>query len=166
LRPTQKNLTSLPSRINAARSRASRTIAVLNGPHSPRSAVQRRVNVPYRCRCRAEVAADRFPGLSAPFQALDFSDFLLVCRDDFPDDIAYVIAAVMCETPKLLESQYRHIPAKDNPVTYPLKPQKIAATQFLLRQAQSNTIASGDICRTARRARPGRIVIHLSRCLG
>jgi len=33
---------------------------------------------------RAEVAADRFPGLSAPFQALDFSDFLFCCRDDFP----------------------------------------------------------------------------------
>ena len=35
---------------------------------------------------RAEVAGDRFPGLSGPFQALDFSDFLLLCRDDFPDD--------------------------------------------------------------------------------
>jgi len=81
---------------------------------------------------RAEVAADRFPGLNAPFQALDFSDFLFVCRDDFPDDIAYVIAAIMCETPELLESQYRHIPAKDSPVTYPLDPRKIAATPIPL----------------------------------
>jgi uncharacterized protein len=81
---------------------------------------------------RADVAADRFPGLGAPFQALDFSDFLLCCRDDFPDDIAYVIAAVLCETPEILESQYRHIPVKDSPVTYPLKPQKIAATPIPL----------------------------------
>jgi uncharacterized protein len=81
---------------------------------------------------RAEVAADRFPGLEAPFQALDFSDFLFCCRDDFPDDIAYVIASVLCETPELLESQYRHIPAKDSPVTYPLQPRKIAATSIPL----------------------------------
>jgi len=81
---------------------------------------------------RAEVAGDRFPGLNGPFQALDFSDFLLLCRDDFPDDVAYVIAALLCETPELLESQYRHIPPKDSPVTYPLQPRKIAATSIPL----------------------------------
>lgn len=81
---------------------------------------------------RAEVAADRFPGLTGPFQALDFSDFLLLCRDDFPDDVAYVIAALLCETPEILESQYRHIPPKDSPVTYPLQPRKIAATSIPL----------------------------------
>lgn len=81
---------------------------------------------------RATVPAGRFPGLTAPFQALDFSDFLLFCRDDFPDDIAYTIAALLCETPDLLESQYRHIPPKDSPVTYPLEPRKIAATAIPL----------------------------------
>jgi hypothetical protein len=81
---------------------------------------------------RAVVPQDRFPGLAGPFQALDFSDFLLFCRDDFPDDIAYVIASVLCETPEILESQYRHIPAKDSPVTYPLEPRKIAATSIPL----------------------------------
>ena len=81
---------------------------------------------------RAEVADDRFPGSSGPFQALDFSDFLLLCRDDFPDDVAYVIASLLCETPEILESQYRHIPPKDSPVTYPLQPRKIAATSIPL----------------------------------
>lgn len=81
---------------------------------------------------RIQVAADRFPRLPGPFQALDFSDFLLVCRDDFPDDLAYVIASIMCETPDILESQYRHIPPADSPVTYPLKPHKIAATSIPL----------------------------------
>jgi uncharacterized protein len=81
---------------------------------------------------RAQVPADRFPGLPGPFEALDFSDFLLFCRDDFPDDIAYVIAAILCETPDILESQYRHIPPKDSPVTYPLQPKKIAATSIPL----------------------------------
>lgn len=81
---------------------------------------------------RADVPSDRFPGLTVAFQALDFSDFLLFCRDDFPEDIAYTIAAVLCETPGLLESQYRHIPPKDSPVTYPLVPAKIASTSLPL----------------------------------
>jgi TRAP-type uncharacterized transport system substrate-binding protein len=70
--------------------------------------------------------------LPGPFQALDFSDFLLVCRDDFPDDIAYVIASLLCETPELLENQYRHIPPKNSPVTWPLQPRKIATTPIPL----------------------------------
>jgi hypothetical protein len=81
---------------------------------------------------RGIVPADRFPGLAAPFQALDFSDFLLICRDDLADDVAHVIAAVMCETTGLLENQYRHIPPKDSPVTYPLQPRKIARTAIPL----------------------------------
>jgi uncharacterized protein len=81
---------------------------------------------------RAIVSQDRFPGLAAPFQALDFSDFLLVCRDDLPNEVAYTIAALLCETPELLENQYRHIPPKDSPVTYPLEPRKIAAVPIPL----------------------------------
>jgi hypothetical protein len=53
-------------------------------------------------------------------------------RDDLPDDIAYTIAAVLCETPDLLESQYRHIPPNDSPVTYPLDPRKIAVNAYSL----------------------------------
>jgi TRAP-type uncharacterized transport system substrate-binding protein len=81
---------------------------------------------------RASVPQDRFPGLAAPFQAPDFSDFLLVCRDDFPDDVAYVIAEILCETAHILEGQYRHLPPKDSPVTYPLVPKKISAAPIPL----------------------------------
>ena len=77
---------------------------------------------------RGTVPADRFPGLPGSFPALDFSDFLLVCRDDLADDIAFVIAALLCETPQLLEIQYKHLPPKDSPVTYPLEPKKMART--------------------------------------
>jgi len=81
---------------------------------------------------RTEISASRFPGLSGPFQALNFSDFLLISRDDFPDDLAYTIASILCETSEILESQYRHIPPADSPVTYPLKPHKIATTPIPL----------------------------------
>lgn len=81
---------------------------------------------------RALVPADRFAGVAAPFRALDFSDFILLCRDDFPDDLGYVIAAILCETRDTIESQYRHLPPKDSPLTYPLEPRKIAATALPL----------------------------------
>lgn len=81
---------------------------------------------------RAMVPRDRFANLAAPFLALDFPDFLLFCRDDLPDDIAYTIAALLCETPGLIESQYRHIPPRDSPITYPLDPKKIAAASIPL----------------------------------
>jgi TRAP-type uncharacterized transport system substrate-binding protein len=81
---------------------------------------------------RINIPADRFPRLPGSFQALNFSDFLLFCRDDFPDDLAYVIAAILCETSEILEGQYRHIPPAHSPVTYPLQPQKIAATSIPL----------------------------------
>jgi uncharacterized protein len=75
---------------------------------------------------RATVPKERFTGLAAAFEALDFSDFLLICRDDLADDIGYVIAALLCETPQILEAQYRHLRPQDSPVTYPLEPRKIA----------------------------------------
>jgi uncharacterized protein len=81
---------------------------------------------------RTKISASRFPGISGSFEALNFSDFLLISRDDFPDDLAYTIAAILCETSEILESQYRHIPPADSPVTYPLKPHKIAATPIPL----------------------------------
>lgn len=81
---------------------------------------------------RTKIASDRFAGLAGPLQALNFSDFLLFCRDDFPDELSYVIASILCETSDLLESQYRHIPPADSPVTYPLKPHKIATTSIPL----------------------------------
>jgi hypothetical protein len=79
---------------------------------------------------RMEIPANRFAGVTEPFQALNFSDFLLFCRDDFPDDLSYEIASILCETTDLLESQYRHIPPVDSPITYPLQPRKIATTSI------------------------------------
>jgi uncharacterized protein len=81
---------------------------------------------------RLQIAANRFAGLTEPLQALNFSDFLLFCRDDFADDLAYVIASILCETTDLLENQYRHIPPADSPVTYPLRPDKIAKASIPL----------------------------------
>lgn len=81
---------------------------------------------------RAIVSADRFPGQTEAFETLDYSDFLLMCRDDLPDDVAYLMAWCAGETRETIESQYRHIPPKDSPLTYPLVPARMARTSIPL----------------------------------
>lgn len=77
---------------------------------------------------RAIVPKGRFEGLHQPLPTLDFSDFLLLCRDDLPDDVAYLVASCLCETTETIEAQYRHLPPANSPLTYPLKPRNIACT--------------------------------------
>ena len=81
---------------------------------------------------RALVPAGRFQGLQRPLPTLDFSDFLLLCRDDLPDDVAYLVASCLCETTDTIEAQYRHLAPENSPVTYPLEPRKIARTSVPL----------------------------------
>jgi TRAP-type uncharacterized transport system substrate-binding protein len=69
----------------------------------------------------ALVPAGYFPG-APEFRTLDFSDFLVLTRDDLADDVAYAIAWILGETRDVLESQYRHLPPERSPVTYPLDP--------------------------------------------
>ena len=81
---------------------------------------------------RGDVPQDRFKGLEGAFQTLDFSDFLLMCRDDLDDEIAYLMAWCACETTATIERQYAHMPPKDSPLTYPLDPKKICKTSIPL----------------------------------
>jgi uncharacterized protein len=81
---------------------------------------------------RGHVPADRFKGLERPFETLDFSDFILLCRDDLPEDLAHLVAWVLCETRGTIERQYKHLAPKDSPLTYPLDPKKIARTSVPL----------------------------------
>jgi len=80
----------------------------------------------------AEVAAGYLRGIKAPLQALEFSDFAMVCRADLPDDLAYLIAWCMCERREAIERAYRHLAPERSPVTYPLVPAKIAKTPIPL----------------------------------
>ena len=63
---------------------------------------------------------------------LDFSDFLMIARDDLPEDIAYLLAWCMCERREVLDRFYAHIRPERSPVTYPLVPKKIATTSIPL----------------------------------
>lgn len=81
---------------------------------------------------RATLPAGYLKGMDGEFPTIDFSDFLVVARDDLSEDVAYLIAWIMCERREILERMYRHIPPERSPVTYPLVPEKIATTSISL----------------------------------
>jgi uncharacterized protein len=65
-------------------------------------------------------------GLDREVPALDFSDFLVLVRDDMPDDVAHLLTWCLVEQRSWLERQYRHIPQARSPLTYPLVPERMA----------------------------------------
>ena len=81
---------------------------------------------------RRTVPAGYIPGLDKPLTTIDFSDFLVICNEDLPDDVAHLLSWAMCETKEILERQYRHLAPERSPVTYPLDPSKIARTTIPL----------------------------------
>ncbi len=64
--------------------------------------------------------------LDTEMPALDFSDFVIVVRDDLPEDIAYLLTWCLVETREAIERQYHHIPPERSPLSYPLNPKKMA----------------------------------------
>ncbi|MBI3014806.1 MAG: hypothetical protein HYY65_07070 [Candidatus Tectomicrobia bacterium] len=53
---------------------------------------------------------------------LDWSHWAIVVREDMPEELAYLITAVMVEERGELESRYRHQPPERSPMTYPIDP--------------------------------------------
>jgi TRAP-type uncharacterized transport system substrate-binding protein len=89
----------------------------------------------------ATVDAGYLPGLTEDLVTLDFSDFVVLCRQDLPDDVAYLAAWCMVKTRRALEAQYAHIPRDHSPVTYPLIPADMARTPVPLHPAAARAYA-------------------------
>lgn len=70
--------------------------------------------------------------LKQPLPCLDFSDFVLLVRDDLPEEVAYLLTWCLVETRASLESQYHHLRPEKSPLTYPLKPERMAQTSVPL----------------------------------
>lgn len=81
---------------------------------------------------RATIEAGYFPGQREAFETLDFSDFVVLCRADMPEDVAHLLAWCMGETGAALEAQYRHMPPAHSPVSYPLDPVQMGRTRVPL----------------------------------
>lgn len=58
--------------------------------------------------------------------ALDFSDFLILVRDDMPEDVAHLLTWCLVELREGIERQYRHLPPTRSPLSYPLVPEAMA----------------------------------------
>ena len=75
---------------------------------------------------RTELAAGFFPGQPEALPALDFSDFVIVVRDDMPEDVAHLLTWCLVEKRGAIERQYHHLPPERSPLTYPLDPAAMA----------------------------------------
>lgn len=85
----------------------------------------------YHCQ-RGVLPKGYFSDLDSELTTLDFSDFILLVRDDMPDDVAHLLAWCLTETRNTIEARYRHIPPERSPLSYPLSPKKMAATPIPL----------------------------------
>lgn len=94
---------------------------------------------------RGMVDSGRWKQISQSVQTLDFSDFLLLCRDDLPSDLAHLMAWCAVETRANIEAQYRHIPPRQSPVTYPLEPAKMARTSLPLHEGARQFYADAGL---------------------
>lgn len=74
----------------------------------------------------AEIAANFFPGQTEAVPALDFADFVIVVREDMPEDVAHLLTWCLVEKRASIERQYLHLPPERSPLTYPLEPAAMA----------------------------------------
>ncbi len=84
---------------------------------------------------RARVEQGYLRGLDADVDTLDFSGYLVVVREDMPDDVAFLLAWILGETAAGFEAQYRHLPADRSPVAYPIDRENMSQTAIPLHRA-------------------------------
>jgi TRAP-type uncharacterized transport system substrate-binding protein len=81
---------------------------------------------------RNDLPAGYWQTLESALPALDFSDFMVLVRDDMPDAIAHMLTWCLAETREAIERQYRHLPPRRSPLTYPISPAAMARTSIPL----------------------------------
>lgn len=80
----------------------------------------------------ADIDADFFPGQAGAIRTLDFADFVIVVREDMPDDVAHLLTWCLVEKRESIERQYRHLAPERRPLTLPLIPAAMARTSLPL----------------------------------
>ncbi|KAH6667423.1 hypothetical protein B0J14DRAFT_602223 [Halenospora varia] len=78
------------------------------------------------------IRAGFWKGHDEEISVMDFSDFIVVVRDDMPEDIAFLLTWCIVETRKQIERQYAHLDPERSPLSYPLDPKKMAKTPLPL----------------------------------
>jgi TRAP transporter TAXI family solute receptor len=70
----------------------------------------------------AEIPAGHYPGLAEPVPTIDFTGWLLFCREDLPDETAYALARATDETRPRVEAGEAIV---RGPLTLPIDPQRL-----------------------------------------
>ncbi|MEB3980071.1 hypothetical protein OQ968_02210 [Mycobacterium sp. 663a-19] len=83
----------------------------------------------------ATVPAGYLPGLDQDLPTVDFSDFVILCREDLDDEIAYLVTWCMIRTRQALEAQYAHLPPERSPLVIPIQPSQMQNTPVPLHPA-------------------------------
>jgi uncharacterized protein len=84
---------------------------------------------------RAILRKGWWPQLEFDLQTLDFSNFLLIVRDDMPDDVAYLLTWCMVKKAHAIERQYHHIPGDRSPLNWPFVPERVRDAPIALHPA-------------------------------
>lgn len=65
-------------------------------------------------------------GLRKPVRAADFGGWVVIAREDMPDDVAELLASILVETASIFEGQYTHHDnARTSSLAYPITPQRL-----------------------------------------
>jgi TRAP-type uncharacterized transport system substrate-binding protein len=81
------------------------------------------------------VPMEYLPGMDQDLRALDFSNWIVLCREDLDDDIAYLITWCMIRTRQALEARYAHLPPEGSPLVIPIRPSDMKDTPLPLHPA-------------------------------
>jgi TRAP transporter TAXI family solute receptor len=81
---------------------------------------------------RRVMPANTFADQPEDVWSIDYSHFVVYCRDDLPEDVAHILTWCLVETRELIEVQYKHLAPERSPITYPLDPAKMARTPLPL----------------------------------
>ena len=92
-----------------------------------------------------QVGAGYLTGMDSAVNAIDFSGWQVVVRDDLDSEVATLLTAVMCETSDVLEAQYRHLPVRKSPLDYPITPARLAEVAIPLHDAAAEYYARAGV---------------------
>ncbi len=71
---------------------------------------------------REDVESGDLPGVEQRFPTIDFSQWVIIARDDLPEEVAYLMTQVIVEDRADFEARYRHLPVQASPLYYPMRP--------------------------------------------
>jgi TRAP-type uncharacterized transport system substrate-binding protein len=84
---------------------------------------------------RRTVPAGYLRGIDEPLDAIDFSGYLVVVREEMPDELAFLLTWVLGERSAALERHFRHLPADRSPLSYPIERAGLVSVPIPLHQA-------------------------------